>query len=165
NSTTGTSSRTRRSSADRSRSRPTSRADCRSSSAPIVDPTALTSVRRRVAQPGDAAELPSPQEPLRKFRGTHGLPDLASAGHPSRKTTGGIDSMDFLIVNFRFEGATKEAWEERATQLAPRFAAMPELLSKVWLADAESDTYGGAYLWRDRASLDAYLSGPVFAAL
>ncbi len=72
--------------------------------------------------------------------------------------------MDFLIVNFKFQG-TKEAWQQRATQLAPTFAAMPDLLSKVWLADLESDTYGGAYLWRNRASLDAYLAGPVFGAL
>ena len=42
---------------------------------------------------------------------------------------------------------------------------MPDLLSKVWIADPESGTYGGAYLWRDRASLDAYLAGPVFGAL
>jgi len=73
--------------------------------------------------------------------------------------------MDFLIVNFKFEGAAREAWEQRATELAPRFAAMPDLLSKVWLADVESDTYGAAYLWRDRASLDAYLAGAAFAAL
>jgi len=73
--------------------------------------------------------------------------------------------MDVLIVNFKFEGTTKEAWEQRATQLAPRFAAMPDLLSKVWLADLENDTYGGAYLWRNRASLDAYVAGPVFGAL
>ena len=73
--------------------------------------------------------------------------------------------MDFLIVNFQLEGAANEGWEQRATQLAPRFAAMPDLLSKVWLADVASDTSGGAYLWRDRASLDAYLAGSAFAAL
>jgi quinol monooxygenase YgiN len=73
--------------------------------------------------------------------------------------------MDVLIVTFKHEGASAEAWEQRAAELAPKFAAMPELLSKAWLGDAESDTYGGVYLWRDRASLDAYLAGPVFGAL
>jgi hypothetical protein len=73
--------------------------------------------------------------------------------------------MDVLIVNFKLDGISAEAWEERAAQLAPTFAAMPDLVSKVWLADPESDTYGGAYLWRDRASLEAYLAGPVFGAL
>jgi hypothetical protein len=72
--------------------------------------------------------------------------------------------MEFLIVDFTYEGEA-EAWEELATQLAPRFAAMPELVSKVWLADPENRTYGGAYLWHDRASVEAYLAGPVFAAL
>lgn len=73
--------------------------------------------------------------------------------------------MDVLIVNFKLDGISAETWEQRATQLAPKFAAMPDLLSKVWLADPETGTYGGAYLWRDRASLDAYLAGPVFGAL
>jgi hypothetical protein len=73
--------------------------------------------------------------------------------------------MDLLLVNFKLEGVTKEAWERQATQLAPKFAAMPDLLSKVWLADLETGTYGGAYLWRNRASLEAYLAGPVFAGL
>ena len=51
--------------------------------------------------------------------------------------------MDFLIVNFKLDGATEEAWEQRARQLAPRFASMPNLLSKVWLADTARGT-----LWR-----------------
>jgi hypothetical protein len=73
--------------------------------------------------------------------------------------------MDVLIVNFKLDGIPAEAWEQRAAQLAPKFAAMPDLLAKVWLADPETDTYGGAYLWHDRASLEAYLAGPVFGAL
>jgi len=73
--------------------------------------------------------------------------------------------MNVLIVTFELEGISEEAWERQAAQLAPKFAAMPDLLSKVWLADPENNTYGGAYLWRDRAALDAYLAGPVFGAL
>jgi hypothetical protein len=73
--------------------------------------------------------------------------------------------MDVLIVNFKLDGISTEAWEQQAAQLAPKFAAMPDLLSKVWLADPETNTYGGAYLWRNRASLDAYLAGPVFGSL
>jgi len=73
--------------------------------------------------------------------------------------------MDVLIVTFKLEGISTEAWEQQAAQLAPKFRAMPDLLSKVWLADPKTNTYGGAYLWRDRASLDAYLDGPVFGAL
>jgi hypothetical protein len=73
--------------------------------------------------------------------------------------------MDVLIVNFKLDGVPAEAWEQKAVQLAPKFAAMPDLLSKVWLADRETDTYGGAYLWQDRASLETYLAGPVFGAL
>jgi quinol monooxygenase YgiN len=73
--------------------------------------------------------------------------------------------MDVLIVTFKLENISVEAWEQQAAQLAPKFAAMPDLHSKVWLADPDTNTYGGAYLWRDRASLDAYLAGPVFGAV
>jgi len=73
--------------------------------------------------------------------------------------------MDVLIVTFKLDGISAETWEQQAAQLAPKFAAMPDLLSKVWLVDPDTNTYGGAYLWRDRASLEAYLAGPVFGAL
>lgn len=73
--------------------------------------------------------------------------------------------MNVLIVTFKLDGISAEAWEQEAAHLAPKFAAMPGLLSKVWLADPETNTYGGAYLWQDRASLEAYLAGPVFGAL
>jgi hypothetical protein len=35
----------------------------------------------------------------------------------------------------------------------------------LWLAGAESRTAGGVYLFRDAASADAYVSGPVIAQL
>jgi hypothetical protein len=73
--------------------------------------------------------------------------------------------MEFLIVTFELDETTAETWEERTTGLAPSFAAMPHLCSKTWLADPASGVYGGAYLWRDRRSLDAYLAGPVYRAL
>ena len=39
---------------------------------------------------------------------------------------------------------------DEGVRLAPHFAALPGLRSKVWLADAASGTYGGVYTWADR---------------
>ena len=47
--------------------------------------------------------------------------------------------------------------------MAPVFSAIAGLLSKVWLANAATNTYGGVYTWRDRASLEHYRASEVYA--
>lgn len=37
--------------------------------------------------------------------------------------------------------------------LAPAFANIPGLLTEVWLADAVTNTYGGAYTWQNQEAL------------
>ena len=39
---------------------------------------------------------------------------------------------------------------------------MPGLLSKVWLADRESNTFGGVYTWRDEQALRAFQGSELF---
>ena len=70
--------------------------------------------------------------------------------------------MHVQVVTFHLSGLSKQEYEELCDQLAPAFSAMPGLITKVWLADDESNTYGGVYLWRDRASYDAYLESDIF---
>jgi hypothetical protein len=41
-------------------------------------------------------------------------------------------------------------------QLATAIAEVPGLISKTWLADAASNTYGGVYLWDTEASGSNY---------
>jgi len=43
--------------------------------------------------------------------------------------------------------------------LASTFATMPGLISKVWLADPATNTYGGVYTWRDRRSYEDFTKG------
>ena len=47
-------------------------------------------------------------------------------------------------------------------ELAPAFAAVPGLVSKTWLADESSNTYGGVYLWANEASCQAYKQSDLF---
>ena len=42
---------------------------------------------------------------------------------------------------------------------------MAGLVSKVWLANAATNTYGGVYTWRDRAALERYRASGIYARL
>jgi quinol monooxygenase YgiN len=53
-------------------------------------------------------------------------------------------------------------FEEQCNQLAGAFAQVPGLLSKVWLADREANTFGGVYTWRDEQALRAYQATELF---
>jgi len=55
-------------------------------------------------------------------------------------------------------------YEAHAERIAPGFAGLPGLIAKVWLGDAGEETYGGVYLWTDRASAEAYAEGELLAA-
>src|SRR5215471_15289564 len=58
------------------------------------------------------------------------------------------------IVTFRLNGLTPEEYATHVTAVAPAFTTWPGLLAKVWIADESAGTYGGIYLFADRASAD-----------
>ena len=57
--------------------------------------------------------------------------------------------MHILVVNFQVKGIDDEHFRKACDDLAPAFASVPGLISKVWLADTATGTYGGIYIWRD----------------
>jgi hypothetical protein len=67
--------------------------------------------------------------------------------------------MHIAILNFHLKGITKEQFYAACDELAPKLAAVPGLISKVWLADPSSNTYGGVYTFRDRAAFEAFVQG------
>src|SRR4051794_38757024 len=69
------------------------------------------------------------------------------------------------IVTFRLDGLSEADYRERCDELTPAFRDMPGLVSKVWLADPRTTTYGGVYVWRDDGAHREYVDGPIFAAL
>jgi hypothetical protein len=73
--------------------------------------------------------------------------------------------MNVLIVTFHLEGTAAAEYSRTCEKLAPRFAAVPGLISKVWLADPATKAYGGVYTFRDRQALEAYLTSELFAGL
>ena len=73
--------------------------------------------------------------------------------------------MHILIINFNLHELGREQYEGVCAELAPTFAAVPGLISKTWLANEETNTYGGVYLWRDRQALLDYKASEIFTQI
>src|SRR5690349_11245569 len=58
------------------------------------------------------------------------------------------------VVTFHLDGLTPSDFKAHAAEVAPVFTTWPGLLAKVWIADEEANTFGGIYLFADRASAD-----------
>jgi hypothetical protein len=67
------------------------------------------------------------------------------------------------IVQFQLAGIGPVEYAAEAERIAPAFAELPGLIAKAWLADSEEDTYGGVYLWTDRAAAETYAEGELLA--
>ena len=73
--------------------------------------------------------------------------------------------MHVQIINFRLSGITAEDYAGLCENLAPAFAGLPGLVSKVWLADAGAGTFGGVYLWEDRQAMERFTQTDLFTAV
>ncbi len=73
--------------------------------------------------------------------------------------------MHIQVVNFQLKDMGEGEFRALCDELAPAFGALPGLVSKVWLADAASGTYGGVYTWADEASYVAFTRSELFAAV
>lgn len=67
------------------------------------------------------------------------------------------------VVNFNLEGITHNDFMGVANEVAPNFAPLPGLVTKVWLSDEANNTYGGVYSWQGQGNLDAYRGGELYA--
>ena len=73
--------------------------------------------------------------------------------------------MEIVIVNFSLEGMSEAEYETLCDGVAPAFAEVPGLLSKVWLADRADGIFGGVYTFDGTASVDAFLASELFAGV
>lgn len=73
--------------------------------------------------------------------------------------------MHIQIVTFHLKDLREDDYISLCNQVAPSFAAVPGLISKVFLADREGGTYGGVYTWRDRPAMEAFKATDLFAAV
>src|SRR5690242_3032636 len=70
--------------------------------------------------------------------------------------------MHVQIVNFQLSGIDEAQYRAACEEDAATFAALQGLLSKIWLADPETNTYGGVYIWRDRQAMQTFTGGDLF---
>jgi quinol monooxygenase YgiN len=74
-------------------------------------------------------------------------------------------SMHILIINFSLEGIDEEQYSEQVESVAPAYASLLGLVSKTWLANQETNTYGGVYVWQDREAMENYLQTEIFKGM
>lgn len=72
--------------------------------------------------------------------------------------------MIIQVVTFNLRDLSDTEYRTVCDGLAPELARVPGLISKVWLADKASNTYGGVYTWADRHALDAFGRSEVYQA-
>ena len=73
--------------------------------------------------------------------------------------------MQILVVNFNLDGLSEDEFASSCDELAPAFAMVPGLASKVWLADRAEGIFGGVYTFESEKALDDYLQSDLFAGI
>jgi len=73
--------------------------------------------------------------------------------------------MHMLVITFGLNGISEDDYRRHCEQIAPVFTQVPGLISKVWLADPESNAYGGIYTFDGRAACDAYIGSEIVASV
>jgi hypothetical protein len=73
--------------------------------------------------------------------------------------------MPVQVITFKLDGIDDAAYRAHAEQTAPEFAALPGLRAKIWLANRQTNTYGGIYTWDEIAAIKAYQRGKIFQDL
>ena len=69
------------------------------------------------------------------------------------------------IINFNITGIDRSQYEGGAMQATSAFAAVPGLKRKHWLANEESNTYGGVYIFDSKESHDAFVESKLYAGV
>jgi len=69
------------------------------------------------------------------------------------------------IINFHLKGISEEEYRRQCEIIAPALANLPGLVSKVWLTNSETNTYGGVYVWRDRQTMEDYKKTDIYKGM
>ena len=73
--------------------------------------------------------------------------------------------MHVQIINFRLKDISEQGYAGLCEELAPTFATLPGLVSKVWVANRETGVFGGVYLWEDRQAMERFAQTDLFNAV
>jgi heme-degrading monooxygenase HmoA len=70
--------------------------------------------------------------------------------------------MHIQIITFRLRNRDEAGYRQFADGVAPALAEVPGLISKVWLADPQSNTYGGVLFWQGRIAMERFAGSDKF---
>ena len=73
--------------------------------------------------------------------------------------------MHVQIINFHLKNLSDADFRAHCDEVAPAFAEVPGLISKVWLANQGTNTYGGVYTWASREAMEEYAKSDLFKAV
>jgi quinol monooxygenase YgiN len=73
--------------------------------------------------------------------------------------------MHIQVINFHLRDLSDAEFRSVCDEIAPAFAEVPGLISKVWLANRSTNTYGGVYTWEDRAAMEEYGKSELFSGV
>lgn len=73
--------------------------------------------------------------------------------------------MHIQIVTFNLKDINDADYRSACDGLAKVLARVPGLISMAWLADEQTNTYGGVCTWVDHAAMKAYLRSDIFNAV
>ena len=89
---------------------------------------------------------------------------MVSAMAPNRGARS-LAPMHALFISYALRDSDPVQHAELCEQLAPAVAAFPGLVSKTWLANAETGRFGGFYVFESRAAFERYVASELFATL
>ena len=70
--------------------------------------------------------------------------------------------MHIQIINFNLSGISRSEYEAAAAEAAQPISEMPGLISKRWLANEETNTYGGVYFWETNQHMQDLMDSQIF---
>lgn len=73
--------------------------------------------------------------------------------------------MHALFISYALRDSNPVQHAELCERLAPAVSAVPGLVSKTWLANAEAGRFGGFYVFESKAAFERYVAGELFDML
>ena len=80
--------------------------------------------------------------------------------------TAAADSTEFVVQIVKFQSnKSRDEVLAAADERKPQFEAMEGLVQKYYLEMEEPNTYGGVYIWKNKAAMAAFLASDLFKGI
>jgi len=74
--------------------------------------------------------------------------------------------MHAQLITYQLRDISQAAYRKQMVEPdAPVLAQVPGLISKVWLVDEEKNTFGGFYLWENKAAMENFMHSDLVRAV